>query len=387
VSNELDRVAVQFEELRSRLTEVAGDDPVLAELLAALQEAVAHEAEVVEAILDQLPVGVTALDPALRVVRFNQRAREITGQMVTTDTPLCDWPVELFDLDGTPMDLDERPSIRALHGEAVRNVVFELRDGERPPYLLNASSTPIRDATGEVTLAVSVFEDVTEGRRRQLADREFVANAAHQIRAPIAGIVSSVGALNAGAKDEPAARDRFLGHIEREVARLQQLAAGLLSLARAERGETPAPLSMIPLKPLLQRVIELSPPKDGVDLVLSCPERLTALTNEALMSEAVANVVTNAVQHTTRGTVALRGGPLNGGVCIEISDNGPGVHGLDRDRIFERFFRGSRQAGTGVGLGLAIAAAATHAAGGMLEFVDSPVGACFRFTFGGALLA
>jgi PAS domain S-box-containing protein len=346
-----------------------------------------HEAEVVEAILDQLPVGVTVVDSSFRVVRFNQRAREITGHMVATDTPMCDWAVETFHLDGTPMEFEERPSIRALRGDASRNVVFELRDGQRPPYLLNASATPIRDATGEVILAVSVFEDVTEGRRRHLADREFVANAAHQIRAPIAGIVSSVGALNAGAKEEPAARDRFLGHIEREVARLQQLAAGLLSLARAERGDMRAPLSMIPLKPLLQRVIELSPPKDGVNLVLSCPDRLTALTNEALMSEAVANVVTNAVQHTTHGTVALRGGPLNGGVCIEISDTGPGVPGVDRDRIFERFFRGSRPAGTGVGLGLAIAAAATRAAGGMLEFVDSPVGACFRFTFGGAIVA
>jgi signal transduction histidine kinase len=224
-------------------------------------------------------------------------------------------------------------------------------------------------------------EDVTEARRREQADRDFVANAAHQIRSPIAAIASAHGALSAGAKEQPEARDRFLEHIGREVARMQQLAAGLLALARAERGDTPAPLSRIPLRPLLQRVIDRSTPKAGVNVELSCPEQLTALTNEALVSEALANVVTNAVQHTTQGTVALRGAQMNGAASIEVSDEGPGIAAPDRDRVFERFFRGSGPAGGGVGLGLSIAAAATHAAGGTLALVDSPAGACFRFTF------
>jgi signal transduction histidine kinase len=167
---------------------------------------------------------------------------------------------------------------------------------------------------------------------------------------------------------------------------MQQLAAGLLTLARAQRRDVPAPRSMIALRPLLQRVIDRNAPKAGVDLELSCPERLTAFMNEALVSEAVANVVTNAVQHTSRGTVAVRGAQVEGGASIEISDDGPGIHGQDRERVFERFFRGSRPAGAGVGLGLAIAVAATHAAGGILELVDAPAGACFRFTFERAAL-
>jgi PAS domain S-box-containing protein len=340
----------------------------------------------VDAILDHLPVGITVIDHSYRVTRFNQRAREITGHMVTTSTPMDGWLVDLFHVDGTPMAFSERPSIRALGGETSRNVVFETRDTEGPPHVLNASSTPIRDAAGDVIFAVSMFEDVTEGRRREQADRDFVANAAHQIRTPIAAIASAFGALKAGAKDEPEARDRFLEHIEREVARMQQLAAGLLALARAERGDVPAPLSTIALRPLLQRVIDRSTPKAGVDLELSCPEQLTAFTNEALVSEALANVVTNAVQHTSQGTVAVRGAQSNGGASIEIRDDGPGIHGEDRERVFERFFRGSRPMGGGVGLGLAIAAAATHAAGGILELVDTPAGACFRFTFNAAAL-
>jgi PAS domain S-box-containing protein len=377
MSSQSNGVGARFDRLRARLEHVSGDE-VLVEMLTTLQQAVAQEADVMNLILEQLPVGVTLIEPSLRVTVFNRRAREITGRIAT---PLIDWPVELFHPDGTPMPFEERPSVRALRGESTRDVVYEARDPDRPSFFVDASSTPVRNAAGEVILAVSVFEDVTERRRREQADRDFVANAAHQIRSPIAGIASACGALSAGAKDEPEARDRFLEHIEREVARMQQLADGLLALARAERGDTPAALSMIPLRPLLQRVIDRSATKEGVELELVCAEDLTAFTNEALVSEAVANVVTNAVQHTTNGTVTLRGEHGLGGASIEVWDEGPGIASIDRERIFERFYRGPRPAVTGNGLGLAIAAAATRAAAGMLELVDSPAGARFRFTF------
>jgi signal transduction histidine kinase len=380
MSIEFEGVAALFDELRARLEEVAGGDDALVETVAALQEAVAQQAQVVDEVLHRLPVGVTVIDPSYRVTRFNRRAGEIIGQMVTASS-MDEWSVDLFHPDGTPMEFADRPAIRALGGETSRNVVFEARDTERAPYLVNASAAPIRDATGKVVLAVTVFDDVTEGRRRAQADRDFVANAAHQIRSPIAAIASALGALSAGAKDAPDARDRFLEHIEREVARMQQLAEGLLALARAERGDVPAPLSVIALKPLLQRVSDRSATKDGVDLQVFCPDDLAAFANEALLTEALANVVTNAVQHTTRGTVTLRGQHRRAGASIEVCDEGPGIAAQDRGRIFERFYRGPRPAAAGVGLGLAIAAAATHAAGGVLELVDSPVGACFRFTF------
>jgi PAS domain S-box-containing protein len=379
MSSQSDGVGARFDELRARLEHVSDDD-LLAELLTALEQAVAQEADAMNAILEQLPVGVTLIEPSLRVTLFNRRAREITGRLAT---PLVDWPVELFHPDGTPMAFEERPSVRALRGESTKDVVYESRDPDRPWFFVDASSTPVRNAAGEVILAVSVFEDVTERRRRERADRDFVANAAHQIRTPIAAIASACGALSAGAKTEPEARDRFLEHIEREVARMQQLADGLLALARSERGDAPAPLARIPLRPLLRRVIDRSATKEGVDLELSCPDDLIAFTNEALISEAVANVVTNAVQHTTNGAVTLRAEHTADGTSIEVCDEGPGIVSVDRERIFERFYRGPRPATPGVGLGLAIAAAATHAAGGTLELVDAPAGACFRFTFQG----
>jgi two-component system sensor histidine kinase VicK len=381
MSSQLDGVAARFEELRARLEGVAGDDTVVADMLAQLTEAVIRQAELIDAILDQLPVGVIVLDPSYRVTRFNQRAREIAGGLVTSTAPMGDWLVDLYHLDGTPLEFGERPSVRALRGEASEDVVYEVREPGRDPFVLKGSSTPIRDDTGELIFAVSVFEDITETQRREQADRDFVANAAHQIRTPIAAMMSASQALQAGAKNEPEMRDRFLGHIDRELARMRMLADGLLALARAERGDLAPMLSPIKLKPVLERVIEHSANKDGVELELVCPEEVIACTNEALVSEALANVVTNGVQHTIRGTVTVRVAQQPETATVEVWDEGPGISGQARARVFERFYRGPRPAEAGVGLGLAIAAAATHAAGGALELVDTPAGTCFRFTF------
>jgi PAS domain S-box-containing protein len=380
VSGELEGIAARFDDLRVRIGEVAGDDEALAGMVAELRAAVEEQTAVFGQILDHLPIGIAVVDPSLRMVRFNRRARAITGRVLESTTPIDGWTDEIFQLDGSQMTFEERPSVRSLHGETLQDLVFEIRNPERGSYVVETSTAPIRDASGEVILAVSVFDDVTQGYRRAKADRDFVANAAHQIRGPIVAMTSAFGALGAGAKDDPEARERFLDHIEREVARMRGLADALLTLARAERGDQSAPLLPIALRPLLQRTIDRSAPKKGVSFELSCPEHLNALTNEALMSEALANVVTNAVQHTQRGTVALRGLAGPDGPSIEICDEGPGIVAGDRDRIFERFFRGSPPAAAGVGLGLAVAASATQAAGGVLELVDSPVGACFRFT-------
>jgi PAS domain S-box-containing protein len=385
--SEPEGLGAQLEELRDRVTELAGTDAAVAEMLGALEETVTRETEVLNAILEQLPFGATLLDPSYRVTFFNRRAREITGRRADGATPLVDWPIELFHPDGRPMGFEERPSVRALRGEISSNVVYEARDPERPAYFVNASSTPIRNSAGEVIYALSVFEDVTDARRRERADEEFIANAAHQILMPISAIASACGALNAGAKDDPEARELFLGHIEREVERMQKLAAALLTLAHTERDGAPAPRSPIALRPLLTQVIELSLRKEGVRIELRCPEEVSAVTNAALLSEAVENVVTNAVQHTEHGTVAVTGAQSEGSTRIEIVDGGSGIPRQDRARVFERFFRGSRPVGTGAGLGLAIAAAATHAAGGVLELVDSPVGTCFRFTLDNTPLA
>ena len=84
--------------------------------------------------------------------------------------------------------------------------------------------------------ALLVIDDLTEQERRELAEREFVSNAAHELRTPLTTIIGAVEVLQAGAKEDPVERDRFLAHIERESGRLARLARAMLTLARAHAG-------------------------------------------------------------------------------------------------------------------------------------------------------
>jgi signal transduction histidine kinase len=118
-------------------------------------------------------------------------------------------------------------------------------------------------------------------------------------------------------------------------------------------------------------VAELSP-KPLVAVEVDCPPAAAAIADEALLSEALANLVANALEHTEAGTVRIAVEGDSETLTIEIADTGTGIAPAELERVFERFHRGTAE-GEGAGLGLSIAKAAIEAQGGTLE-LESAVG-------------
>jgi signal transduction histidine kinase len=218
--------------------------------------------------------------------------------------------------------------------------------------------------------AILFIEDVTSQRRRERPMREFVRNAAHQLRTPLTGIATAVEVLQSGAKDDPDSRDRFLAHIAQHTERLTRLIRGLLVLARAQSGDA-VRLELVQLRPLLELIAATADPAPGVKVETACPESLAALGERDLVHEAVSALVENAVRHTREGCVRLSASHADDKVVVEVADTGVGVLPEHRDRIFEPFYRVADD-GKGFGLGLAIAAQAVDAMGGELLVVDNP---------------
>jgi two-component system OmpR family sensor kinase len=204
--------------------------------------------------------------------------------------------------------------------------------------------------------------------RRERADREFITNAAHQLRTPITAIATAIEVLQSGAKNSPHDRDRFLGHIERQTERLVRLVRAMLTLSRAERGDVGPVLGLVPLQPLLRGLVAELPAKRGVAIALDCGATAAVVADEALLTEALANLIGNALDHTDTGAVqiAVREELDPPVVTIEIVDTGTGIAAAELERVFERFHRGT-SGGSGAGLGLSIAKAAVVAQGGTLE--------------------
>lgn len=221
---------------------------------------------------------------------------------------------------------------------------------------------------------VLMVQDVTARERRRRAEQEFAANAAHELRTPIAAIVSALDVLEGGAKEVPADRDRFLAHIQHESARLTQLVGGLLLLARIQTGQEQPSLQLVDAAPMLQDIASSLVPQEGVEVRVDCPRQVAMLTDENLLRQAVWNLAANAARHTAQGEIRLSGRDLGSMAEIEVRDTGSGIDEAVRPHVFDRFYRAQRRGGElGFGLGLPISQEIARALGGSM-LLDSKLG-------------
>jgi PAS domain S-box-containing protein len=321
-----------------------------------------------QAVLEQNPLGIAIVDETEQVVLANAEAKRLLG---IEGAPA---QVEGYKADGTAYANEEWPVIRSLRaGEVVigERAWIVRPDGERTVVEIN--SGPIRNGDGRIIAAVSVFRDVTREERRGQAEHEFVSNAAHELRTPLAAIIGAVEVLQAGARDDPEERDRFLAHLERQCRRLERLANALLTLARVQTGTQQTRFEMVELCPLLEEVAQALHPAPHVSIEVECADDVAVLANRELLEEALLNLGWNATKYTRRGAISLAATEVEPGfVEVAVRDTGRGMKRRDRERAVERFYRGDDDAKGGFGLGLAIVAAAAEAMGSELEIESAP---------------
>lgn len=321
------------------------------------------------AVVENMPAGVIIVDPDAKILLANDRALDILG--VKGEIPDHGW--EGYDSKGRPYQQHEFPLLRTLRtGEAVSSERIQLVSADEKVVVVDVSTTPVRDSAGQAIGAVALFQDVTLQQRQERAEREFVTNAAHELQSPLAAIVSAIEVLQAGAKDSDE-RDVFLGHIERESARLARLTRALLILARAQTGVEAPRDELVPLASVLAETAARLRPAAGVEVEVSCAPEVGVVTNRELLEQAVTNLAENAVKHTGEGRIVLRAEQIDDSVEIAVSDTGRGIAADERSRVFERFYSGPLGPGAGFGLGLAIVGAAADALGGEVE-LESSVG-------------
>ncbi|HLM30579.1 MAG TPA: ATP-binding protein [Solirubrobacterales bacterium] len=270
----------------------------------------------------------------------------------------------------TPEGHAIEPLIPWLRRAQRRSVVEHdaMRVGDRV-YTLNARRLPAEEAV------LAVVRDRTEELRREVAEREFVSNAAHELRNPIAGISGAIEVLRAGAKDDPDAREHFLVRLSDDAERITRLTESLLTLARMEAvGEGGSEALDVAL--VVEEATEAVAVPEGIEVDVEVGGDLAAQGDRALLRQVLMGLLTNAFKNTPApGTVTVRGRRGQGDrVRIEVADTGTGIAPEELDRIFERFYRGSGSLEQeGFGLGLSIARRMVDVMGGELG-VDSVEG-------------
>ncbi len=278
----------------------------------------------------------------------------------------------LVQADGTPIEPLKPWVRRATHRGTVEHDHVTI--GDRV-VAIGARNLPAEGA------ALIVVRDRTEELRRDQAEREFVSNAAHELRNPIAGMSGAIEVLRSGAKDDPEARDHFLDRLASDIDRTARLTKALLTLARMEAiGEGEA--DVVNVEMAVNESVAVVEAPEGIELVVEMAAELTAQADPVLLRQVLIGLLTNAFKHTAPpGTVTLRARHgADGEVEIEVQDTGMGIPAEERDRVFERFYRGSGSLEReGFGLGLAIAKRMIDVMGGRIT-VSSEEGLGSTFT-------
>jgi signal transduction histidine kinase len=318
-------------------------------------------------VLERVRDGIVVIDRDLRVVFANRTAQAL----LAPESPLLGEPIPDFwstSIRDLVTDLLERD---ALNAEAL------IEPDEHTAYWIRAFQT----GTGQG--AVLVLSDVTAEERREKAERDFVANAAHELQSPLTGISNAVELLLAGAHEDEVARLRFLGHISQESERLARLVQSLLLLAQAQSGEGRVQPEPFVLRPLLDDVVRAG--AGEADVGILCPAGVEVVAHRDLLEHALENLVSNALRHGGGDRVIVMARPsTNGSVIIDVTDSGPGLTPYEQARAFDRFYRGSSRADGGFGLGLAIVREAVRAAGGDVELLSPGRGATARLRLPGS---
>jgi two-component system, OmpR family, sensor kinase len=211
------------------------------------------------------------------------------------------------------------------------------------------------DELGQLTRAFNEMQ--RKLRRVDVARKEFVATASHELRTPIFSLAGFVELLQDEELDEGTRRE-FLETMSEQVARLQKLSVDLLDLSRLDAGSVELEREAVDLSELARSVVgEFKPAlsEHATDLQVELPEDGVAATcDPERVAQIMRILLDNALRHTPEGTeVTVSAESHNGAAELTVADNGPGVGDGAISHVFERFYTGD--AARGAGLGLAIA--------------------------------
>ncbi|MDZ5459864.1 sensor histidine kinase [Azohydromonas lata] len=231
------------------------------------------------------------------------------------------------------------------------------------------------------SLARALNELLGAARRNVAAQKRFIGDAAHQLRTPLAGLKSQTELALQGCTDAEL-RSR-LERVHQSATRSAHLVNQLLTLARAEpESALVQDRSAFDLRQLARELTaELVPRalRAGVDLGLDPAleedgDAVPVRANALLLREALSNLIDNAIRYAGRGSeVTVRVRREGGQAVAEVEDNGPGIPAAERERVFERFVRGTTT-GDGCGLGLAIVKEIIERHAGQVELADGAAG-------------
>lgn len=355
-----------------------------------------NQQEINRRLLANLSEAVLVCDRDGQLTVFNDTARvwygvpqELAGQMPTN------WAQRylLSDAD-TQLSVcpEERPLLRALAGEHIRNQEYCIVLPGQPVRFIAVNADPLHAADGSLIGAVAILHDITEHKRIEQLQRDFVSTISHELRTPLTSISGALGLVNGGALGAvPAAMASMLEIAQHNSLRLSLLINDLLDIDKLIAGKMTFDLQPHAVLPLLQEALRSNQTyaeqhQVSYQQLEGEPELAgaQAYVDPLRLHQVLANFLSNACKFSPAGaTVELSLERRAESLRVSVRDYGDGIPLDFQARIFQKFSQAdassTRQKG-GTGLGLAISKELIERMNGQIGF-DSHAGqgTCFWF--------
>ncbi len=301
-------------------------------------------AQMLERIVALMPMGAAVVDRHRDVVYHNGRAKELG---LVHERQLDDeaWKAARKTLaDGADVEFDLLPSKRQAPGRTDLSVHGQAR-------LLSDEDR---------RFAVVFVYDHSEYARMEATRRDFVANVSHELKTPV-GAMSVLAEALLSCADDPETVRRFGEKVLVEANRLGSMVTELIELSRLQGAERMPDMGPVDVDYVVSEAISRHKvPADNADIIVRTDDAsgLRMHGEQALLVTALANLVSNAIAYSPRGSlVSISRRRRGDNIEIAVTDRGIGIDRKDQERVFERFFRADKarsRATGGTGLGLAI---------------------------------
>lgn len=346
----------------------------------------AHQAERMSALLENLGEGVSILDGQGNVILRNRSAREISGlgdEAVEGIAKRMEGTQILFP-DGTPMPPEDWPIPRLLRQGHLNEVECLMMRDDGSTRTLLTSGTTVRNAAGEVELAIVVFRDITKQRELERTREEFVSLISHDLRQPLTTISGMAQWLARRLAKLSLEREAEAANVAvMSAQRMGKMLQDLTESAYLESGRIELSCEPTDLLQLVTGIVQrVGAPEDRdrieVEAVTWVPP---LMVDQARLERALMNVLTNALKYSPPDKPVQVSVDRQGDeALVVITDQGPGIDEAEAALLFERFYRArSTKKKEGLGLGLYIARLIVEAHGGRI-WLQSEIGKGSTFT-------
>lgn len=336
-----------------------------------------------ENVINSMTEGLAIVDLEMRPVLINPALKAMAQTHDPGTASLDPW-LRFQDRWAQPDQAGIIEEAMRANPEAPRTDIVELVN---PRQYIKRYSSPLYNAEQKQIGYLIIFHDMTAEVEADRLKSEFISNASHELRTPVASLKVLVESLLDGAQDDPQLRQSFLEDVYRELERLHTLVNDLLDLAAFESGRANLKLATVDARKVIEEAVATIVPQAkqrDVELELVVPSSLELEADQIRLRQILVNLLANAVKFTpTGGQVRLYAEDATEGVRFRVEDTGIGIPAKDLPHIFDRFFRvtrGRSRLQGGSGLGLTIVKQAVDAHNGRIT-VESTEGEGTTFEF------